>query len=492
MQCQTAATLLNRIQVGAAPTSEPDEEAAVEDLLRRGLLMEVQDGDGNGTDIPELRRQMADIQEARASGGLDAEEAALLEAPLRTRILEAAERQARARAATEWGGRRLAVTYAGRTLLGNLLTRQDRVGALDLDEFSQQMTDLKSVLWTRADKAAQILKFLSPALAPVDEIHLRNAAVGLAVRPEAPVELAKSFAAVFRALGTTNLSAIKHPLLSELAVVSRGVMGPEAAMRAAQELVTLRNTVKGYLATHAQGDDVTAAAILFAMNEADRESAMRNAALIANGLMDRYGRTGPTMTPWVLVASMGLFEKFDVVGSLGWFITELSNRGVAYDQSSIAAAIMFASRQEGADELVRQFSRAYSYLTRFGPEGMVVPSAMVAVMPAGIEESLDDLRIACAQISANKLSLAGMENMSLGVKLLLQSAVLAGAGPAGPPEMRVGPSELKAFAPIGIAGMAIVLPTAMAALYVFHETTVQQQAVINSSFHPVHTHFIYG
>jgi hypothetical protein len=41
-------------------------------------------------------------------------------------------------------------------------------------------------------------------------------------------------------------------------------------------------------------------------------------------------------------------------------------------------------------------------------------------------------------------------------------------------------------------GIAIAVPTAIAAYYAFHEVSLHQVAVSQYRFHPVHTHFIYG
>jgi hypothetical protein len=158
----------------------------------------------------------------------------------------------------------------------------------------------------------------------------------------------------------------------------------------------------------------------------------------------------------------------------------------------MAAALMGASRGEGGNELIAQYDTAVSYLSRLAEGSMAVGGAMLAVLPTGIEESLDDLRIAASQVSAHKLSLGGMENLSLGLKLLLQTAVLAGGGAANAPALQVGPEEVPLLAPNGLASLAPVVPSAIAAISTFHEVTVHQAAVSHYHFHPVHTHYIYG
>jgi hypothetical protein len=85
-----------------------------------------------------------------------------------------------------------------------------------------------------------------------------------------------------------------------------------------------------------------------------------------------------------------------------------------------------------------------------------------------------------------------VENLSLGLKLLMQTAVLA--TPPGSPthSLQVGPADTAAFKEIGLPGLAMVIPAALAAFASFHEGTLHQLAASDYAFHPVHTNFIYG
>jgi hypothetical protein len=116
---------------------------------------------------------------------------------------------------------------------------------------------------------------------------------------------------------------------------------------------------------------------------------------------------------------------------------------------------------------------------------MEAPAAMLAVLPQGVEENLDNLRLASAAIVSNRLSLGGAENLSLGIKLLMESSLMAastpGAGGAGPPSvLAVAGVSPAASAPFGVG------------LAAFHETSVHRAAWRDYRFHPVHHHYIYG
>src|SRR5207245_6141893 len=107
---------------------------------------------------------------------------------------------------------------------------------------------------------------------------------------------------------------------------------------------------------------------------------------------------------------------------------------------------------------IRRFELARDYLSRFNGGGMAVPSAMLAILSAEIEESLDNLRMASAEIGNHRLSLGGMENLSLGMKLLLQIAVVPNPvrGIVSPQGALVPPNQPPTHqtAPLGLLGVA--------------------------------------
>jgi hypothetical protein len=158
--------------------------------------------------------------------------------------------------------------------------------------------------------------------------------------------------------------------------------------------------------------------------------------------------------------------------------------GLEAPAAALPAAIM-AAGPFPPEVAWERFGRALGALSRFNGGGMEVPAAMVAVLPLGVEESLDNLRLASAAIAQHRLSLGGAENLSLGIKLLVESSLMAaspgGAGLASAPPV------------LAMAGVAPAAALPMGAgLAAFHETSVHRMAWRDYRFHPVHHHYIYG
>jgi hypothetical protein len=110
-----------------------------------------------------------------------------------------------------------------------------------------------------------------------------------------------------------------------------------------------------------------------------------------------------------------------------------------------------------------------------------------------IEESLDTLRLASFVIARQKLSLGGIESLSLGMKMLLQSSVISSMISI-PAELRkkcVSSREIIPLQTLGILSISM-LPIALIAFTTFHELSIHKITFTNYSFHPVHRNFAYG
>jgi len=105
--------------------------------------------------------------------------------------------------------------------------------------------------------------------------------------------------------------------------------------------------------------------------------------------------------------------------------------------------------------MAQQFHIARSYLARLSQGEMAVPAAMLAVLATEIDETLDDLRMASSEVSLNKLSLGGVENLSLGLKLLMQTAVLATQPGSPTHSLQVGPADAAAFKEMFLYGRGL-------------------------------------
>src|SRR6266850_1916803 len=175
MNCTQAAALLNKLQLGEAP--DRGESGLVPLLQEGGYLAEVQGGPFDRDEYGRLRAELADLIRSREAKWTSPGTPLPTEIELRRRILDLSDAGAVADGSVEVGGRRLAVTYKGRTLLSSLAPRLARVESMEVGDFEKRLADLRRSFGARSAKAAAILKLISPDLKHIDEIHLRSAAV---------------------------------------------------------------------------------------------------------------------------------------------------------------------------------------------------------------------------------------------------------------------------------------------------------------------------
>ena len=124
---------------------------------------------------------------------------------------------------------------------------------------------------------------------------------------------------------------------------------------------------------------------------------------------------------------------------------------------------------------------------------MAVPAAMLAVLSPEVEESLENLRIASAQITKQKLSLGGIENLSLGMKIMTTVALTpAMPGSDAPGVQPRPPVEIGRRTALGLIGLAIPATAAVAAFTILHSRTLHQAALTDYRFYPSHYHYSYG
>ena len=505
MRCETMVEGLNGLRPGS--NLPPPEPAVVAELVSLGLAVDVRPRPGDPEKMERLREQLAENRRAQAAlrdsmSDTKSPSAAALSAlrvtqkediRLREEILSLGEEAMREEASVPVGGRRYALTYKGRDLLATLVPRLRRVAAMELQDFLREMGDLAGSFEARAQRAREILRILSVQHSEVEEIHLRSAAVGLAAHTEAPGQIATVFAALLGAQTAASASRSLtdwRTLIAEslcLAVRDLGAIQPEAA---STDFTRLWDRLEGE-ETPGEEDALVAALILYSYPPEERAGILaeaqrfRGEASLATGVRIR-------LAPAVLVAREpgDAGERLDrYVG----FVRALEELGPQQGDIFTAAAIFAITGRNGQDVVVERYRAARSFLARFAEEGMAVPAAMLAVLSPEVEESLDNLRIASAQISKHRLSLGGMENMSLGMKLMTAVAL-------SPPLPQAPVSDLQSTTPLevgrrtalGLLGLTIPVTAVVTAFTALHTNSLHRAAVSDYRWHPVHTHYIYG
>jgi len=406
---------------------------------------------------------------------------------IRTRYLGLVQAAAERHTAGALNGRAHRVTYKGQEALQTLEQRTSRLWATDIRSFVEEVDATRAHFDSRAARAEAILKLISPANRSTDEIHLRLASVGLAGREGTPEEAARLFTKAYTALSA--MTSAKETALITVA---------ETAVMAARDeagVDRLVGSARGLLATpwgpnFVREDQVRATAILV-LGGADIPALVQRTVQLTGSYCPGWPSAG---------ALLAISERAGAGPALLGNFTAL--RDAIYTSSTgavditVAAALMAVSQQDVA-ATVERYRAAMGALGRFNGAGMEVPSAMVAMLPYGVEEAMDNVRLAAAAIMAHRLSLGGAENLSLGVKMLMQSSVEAsvgqdapGQGPAGLPGPRAMPAVPRSMAIVGLtaataAGMVV-------GLLAFHELSLHRFAVRDYAFHPVHAHHVYG
>jgi hypothetical protein len=485
---------MNRLQLGrseASPALDLAEVGLLEELERAGYVQSFADGGGATEELRRKQRELADLMARRAESGKTSEDFRAILARRRSEILELAERTARVENSVEVRGRRYALTYRGRTLLSNLLTRLPRAEGMEVSALERELEVLRRTLDARAAKAAELFARLKPGPQEVPEADLRAVAVGLSARAESVGDLDGALRRTINTLLDGGVPPERVGTIAECIVVARGAVDSSGAAEAARELSDLRTRISVTFGPDAAPDRLSAASLLFPLDEARRQAVLADAASLRQQVLAETG-TGPaSLAPLFLVAAADVLRTPGGATRFARMCEELVGRGCPRSEAELAAAILVTSKRDPV-YVIRYFEVARDYLSRFSSAGMAVPAAMLSILEVSVEESLDDLRLAAASVAAKGLSPGGIENLSLGLKLLVQTAMLVGAPEGSRQALQVGPDDAATLAAFGLSGLALVLPAALTVLAAFHEVTVHRYATSEEAYHPVHTHFIYG
>jgi len=422
------------------------------------------------------------------------------ERALRTRFIDMLQATEASR------GRDPHVTYLGKEAAEAIGQRMARASDMSLRELMAELDSIRTYFDSRTADARKVLEVIARRLRKVEEIHLRTASVGLAMRDGPPEETARLFERAYEVVGKQML--VPGPAAITLAEALTVRAADEGALDASlgNALRLLREPWGG---ADISEDQARAAAIIV-------PSGMDQDRLVARSreLMASLCPESPSAAAYMasLEASgvswggpgHGLEDEFRQM------LAQVERECPTGTGRPIAAALLLTPGQPPAF-MMRRFAEAKAILDRFDGDEMVVPAAIVAILPSGVEEAMDNARLAAAAVMRHKLSLGGFENLSLGVKLLTQSAMLAsmsrqgGAVAAGAPASATGtaapaaptaPAAVRAIAPppvLAFTSTPITLALAMGAgLLAFHEVSYHRFSVQYGAFHPVHMHFVYG
>jgi hypothetical protein len=505
MHAFDAGTLLTRLARGGDVDLAPGEDETLHALVREGLVSAAPDVSAETSELEATRRELGSIASqgaARSPAALEREKA------LRSRALELVEITSRARGAAVVRGSGLGpyragggasayvVTYQARALLSDLAPRLGRAGRMSLADFRAHMAALREVFAHRALRAQDLASLLrasaTQAATAVSDGAVRSAAIGLAARNEPTRELAATWGVLVQALTQADLtdgsgqdewtpdqeSAAAEGMI--LATRDLGTLSAASAREAHRQRLELyrRYTV-----------DFSEDALDATMILAGSFAGIADAEVLARAAQ-AYGTRLPLSAALVLRASL------------------------SPDPAALAAQIRarFASLQEGVDERERTYAAVLlclagqdpaalvdrardlrAYLARFSPSGMLVPAALLALLPIDLAETLDLLRMVSAELQKHRFGGTGAESLSLSIKLLLATALLA-RGDEGDPEERAGFLRFDALAAaqLGLAGVVSQVPLSFTALTAFHRPALDAASYYESLFQPTHSPYVFG
>jgi len=496
-----AGTLLTRLARGGEVDLAPGEETTLASFVAAGRIALAPDPTAEAAALERARGELAAlIGLARPAPDRTAREKAL-----RTQILDLVEKVSRAQGAAtvrgtgggpyRAGASQLSyvVTFQARSLLSDLAPRLGRVGRMSLADFRAHMDTLREVLAHRARRTHALLSLMQ-ARAPVGSSAgaVRSAAVGLAARNEPEREVAATWIVLVQGLtnaderdgtgraewtGDQEIAAAEGVLLATRDLGTLGVASAAEVHRQRLEL----------LRTHSAGhaEDALDATILLAGSRAEIPEATQ-LAVAARG----YGAP-LTLTGALVLRASRAIDKAALVGQLRGQLAAASEG--ADENERTAAAVLLALGGHDPTTLVQRARDLRAYLTRFSPSGMLVPAALLALLPTELAETLDLLRMTSTELQKQKLGAGGGESLTLAIKLLLATALLA-RGAEGDPEERAGFVRFDdlALAQLGVAGLASQVPLTLAGLTAFHRPALDATLYYQEQHQPTHSSYVFG
>jgi hypothetical protein len=501
-----AGALLTQMAQGGVVELGPGEDTTLADLVAAGLVVPAPDTSDDERRLADARRALAELHAFR-SGQVGAPDAAGLEEKrLRTLILDLAEKTSRANGAARVrvaGGApyRTApdsealyvLTYHARALLSDLAPRLSRVGRLTLDEFREHMNVLRQVVAHRARRASAMLGSMVQCAPPdASDGAIRSAAVGLAARNEPEHEVVGRWSVLVKSLMEADAQDDTH---SREWSVDQEVAAAEAMILVTPDLSTLGagSAIEAHrrrihlLSTHCGGnpeDALDATVLLVSAGGAIPEAAdiatraqwlgaplSLTAALVA--------RSSPSPNPAELVAQIH-----------GQLVQAQEGQSEA---ERTTASVLLALAGHDPAAMVQRTRDLRAYLARFAPSGMLVQAALLALLPVDLAEALDLLRLASSELQGHRLGGGGAEALTLAVKLLMQTALLA-RGAEGDPEECAGfvRFDQLALANLGTAGLASQVPLSLAALTAFHRPALDAALYYQETHQPTHSPYVHS
>jgi len=465
-------------------------QSTLQELEQSSYVSQVKLVDFDPQELSRAKSELIQLQNMQTEMR-ELESTALQEQELRKRILALSELSAKKQRSVSINGIDYNITYKGKELIENLIPRINRIGNKQVKEFEQEMSALNDTFFSWAKRSFEILEYLSPLIPRVDEIHCRSIVIGLSSRQETAKEVSEAFILTLKTLGNILEDPGRLPFIAESIVISLKNLSKESISSAVSKFNDLRVLAGKYTSNY--DDAIDCALLLYPLNKSSSENLrFLGSALDFARKIDPGINFDIRLEATLLIEIMGLEVNEEMTKKFQDFFKKIDTPQIPDTNAGIAAALVVIGVFEGHQAYSR-FTTALEYLNRFSDESMVMPAAMLLHLSPEIEESLDTLRLASFVIARQKLSLGGIESLSLGMKMLLQSSVISSMISI-PSELRtqyVSSREMIPLQTLCILSISM-LPVALIAFTTFHELSIHKITYTDYSFHPIHTNFAYG
>lgn len=500
MLANEAGSLLARLAKGGEIEIGPADTALLGQLVAQGLVAKAPNVSAERAALEAAQRELAELAKSSTSKA----DRAPRERLLRSRILDLVERVGRAHGAClvrslEAGPYRAnaarreesyIVTFEGRALLSDLAPRLDRVGPVTLTEFRDHMKTLREVLAFRCRRAQTLATLMRPnAPAGSSEAALRSAAVGLASRREPEERIADRWTAVVGALARAD--------------AADGGVGwtPDQEIAAAEGILLSARDLSALGETEAKSFHRLRAELASRFTQGHAEDALDAAVLVGDdrGALDRAADLARTSLalglPLTLSAALVLDrspaqDRVALAASLHRALSPWASGETELVRTMAAVLLALAAKEP--NRIIERTRELHAYLTRFGREGMLLPSALLGLLEAEPAEILDLVRLASSALEQHALGAGGAESMVLAVKLLLSTALLARGDEGDPEEQTIALRfDEVAVERLGAAGLSTHVPLTFRVLSTFHRPALDAAAIWRER-QPTHSPSVFG
>lgn len=500
VRARDVAEVLGLLAPGAEIEISPSQSALLDRLVSAGLLVAV-------ADATDARARLATKKEAL--GALPAGDPGI--GGLRAEILDLSEKLSTLDGAAfvRVGGdvgpyrgsapekrRGLALTHAGRTLLSHLGPRASRAPDVTVADFGKQLDALEALFAMRAKRAADLVQRVRSRIATIEPHTLRSAMLGLASLSHPVDALGDAFLVLFSALRQARpgdgYTVAQDAAAAESILLHSGQTSVAYDGQIPSALVAWRSDLAQRYCQGRTEDALDAMLLLAAVPPADREARIERAARFASAMAKA---SVPTPLSLALLATAGGETPELALSTVAAF------RAVhTPDPLDALTVAVLAAMQRGfsLETQLGRIQKIHAHLARLAPSGMWVAAALLALLDGDEAGVLEDLRLASRQVQQRGLAPGGSEATSLGLKLLLQTALLA-RGDEGDPEESLA-LALRALSDVGaldlgtqgLGTVSATLPLLSGTVAAFHRPMLDAAVLYEQHAAPMHSDYVFG